>query len=243
MPNPAGCGIDGSHSVIHYLVRRCRAGTTAPAIASAAHANPRAQQMFYMIGAMYEVMNAKNLPAKRSVAVIMIVLVAACFAFGCLGGDSDSNGSGDGASSGGSKKPSKPWVPPEKPYVKSIDTSKLKLGTVSEATITICNNGSEAIAKENIAMTATLLKLDDWKVNPFLKKMSAEEKTETYELEFTEQIKNRESCALCAEFDLPAKVETKFGKISIAGTYHVVIQVYADDTLIGTRTMDLHLTT
>jgi len=234
--------------VIHYLVRMCRAGTTAPlpilaaaapATASAAHANPRTQQMFYMIGAMYEFMNAKNLPAKRSVAVIMIVLVAACFAFGCLGGDSDDNGSGDGASSGGSKKPSKPWVPPEKPYVKSIDTSKLKLGTVSEATITICNNGSEAIAKEKIVMTATAVTLDNWLANKALKTKSDEERTETYELTFNQRIESGKSCTFPAEFDLPAKVSG----VSIAGTYHVVIQVYADDTLIGTRTMDLHLTT
>ena len=196
----------------------------------------RMQQMFYMIGAMYEFMNAKNVPAKRSVAVITIVLVAACFAFGCL---SDDNGSGDGASSGGSEKPSKPWVPPEKPYVKSIDTSKLKLGTVSEATITICNNGSEAITKEKIVMTATAVKLDNWLANKALNTKSDEERTETYELTFNQPIASGSSCKFPAEFDLPAKVSG----VSIAGTYHVVIQVYADDTLIGTRTMDLHLTT
>jgi hypothetical protein len=54
---------------------------------------------------------------------------------------------------------------------------------------------------------------------------------------FTETIESGESCTLCAEFDLPAKVSG----VSIAGIYHVTIEVYADDTLIGKKIMDIHL--
>ncbi len=73
--------------------------------------------------------------------------------------------------------------------------------------------------------------------------MSAEEKTETYTLELDERIDIGESRELRAKFNLPAKVETKIGKVSIAGTYRVVIKVYANDKLIGEKILtDLHLT-
>jgi len=129
--------------------------------------------------------------------------------------------------------------------IKSIDTSELKLGTPSKATITIFNNGNDAIAKERIIMTATAVKLDNWLANKALKTKSDEEKTETYEMTFTETIESGftetiesgESCTLCAEFNLPAKVSG----VSIAGRYYATIEVYADDTLIGTENMDLHL--
>ncbi|MEA1906251.1 MAG: hypothetical protein U9N12_04760, partial [Euryarchaeota archaeon] len=127
--------------------------------------------------------------------------------------------------------------PPEKPYVKSIDTSELKLGEPSKATITIFNNGDAAVTKERIIMTATAVKLDNRLANMALKTKSEEDKTETYEMSFTETIGGGESCTLCAVFNLPAKVSG----VSIAGIYHSTIEVYADDTLIGTKTMDLHL--
>jgi hypothetical protein len=92
-------------------------------------------------------------------------------------------------------------------------------------------------------MTATAVKMDDWKVDLGMKSMSAEEKTETYTLEFDERIESGESRELCAEFNLPAKVETKIGKVSIAGTYRVVIKVYANDELIGEKILtNLRLT-
>ena len=172
------------------------------------------------------------------IIIALAVVCAVCYAFGCIGGDKPEPPEQKKPSA-----PSKPWVPPERAYIKSVDASKLKLGVPSEVAITIFNNGSEAVTKEKIVMTATAVKMDDWKVNLAMKKMSAEEKTEEYTLEFNEQIASGEPCTLYAEFDLPAKVETKIGKISIAGTYHAVIKVYADDTLIGTWTRDLHLKT
>ena len=166
----------------------------------------------------------------RRVAMIVIIIVIACFAFGCLGGDNKSPEQKP-------ETPSAPWTPPQHPYIKSIDTSKLKLGEPSDATITIFNNGNETVMKERIVMTATAVKLDNFAANLALKTKSDEEKTETYSLEFTEQINSGESCALSAEFDLPAKVSG----VSIAGLYHVTIKVYTDDTLIGTKNLDLHL--
>lgn len=177
---------------------------------------------------MYGVMKRIN-ETTRNVITIVIIIVIACFAFGCLGGDESPE-----------QKPKTtpaPWTPPEQPYIKSIDTSQLKLGEPSEATITIFNNGNETVMKEKIVMTATAVKLDNFAANLALKTKSDEEKTETYSLEFTEQIESGESCALCAEFDLPAKVSG----VSIAGLYHVTIEVYTDDTLIGTKKIDLHL--
>jgi len=181
---------------------------------------------------------ASNRITGRNIAAIISVLAiicVACYVFGCIGGDTPEPPEQQPSA------PSAPWVPPERAYIKSVAASKLKLGVPSEAAITIFNNGSETVTKEKIVMTATAVKMDDWKVNLAMKKMSAEDKTETYTIEFNEQIKSGELCTLCAEFDLPAKVETKIGKVSIAGTYHAVIGAYADDTLIGTRTMDLHL--
>lgn len=185
-------------------------------------------------------MKASNQITGRNIAAIIIALAivcVVCYAFGCIGGDKPEPPEHKPSA------PSKPWVPPERAYVKSVDPSKLKLGVPSEAAITIFNNGSETVTKEKIVMTATAAKMDDWKINLAMKKMSAEDRTETYTIEFNEQIASGEQCTLCAEFDLPAKVETKIGKVSIAGTYHAVIEVYADDTLIGIRTMDLHLKT
>ena len=177
-------------------------------------------------------MKASNQITGRNIAAIIITLIIVCSAFGCIGGDKPSE-----------KKPTVPWVPPERPYVKSIDTSQLKLGVPSDATITIFNNGNETVTKEKIVMTATLVKLDDWKISPFLRTISNEDKTETFTLEFDDRIESGESCALCAEFNLPAKVEMKGRKISIAGTYHVTIKVYANDKLIGEKILtDLHLT-
>ena len=182
-------------------------------------------------------MKVSNRITGRNIAAIIIVLAIVCSVFGCIGDDKPEPPEQKPSA------PSKPWVPPEHPYVKSIDASKLKLGAPSEATITIFNNGNETVTKERIVMTATAVKMDDWKVNLAMKKMSAEERTETYTLDFDERIEGGEPCTLRAEFDLPAKVETKIGKVSIAGTYHAVIKVYADDTLIGTWTRDLHLKT
>jgi len=175
---------------------------------------------------------ASNQIAGRNIAAIIITLAIVCSALGCIGGDKPSE-----------QKPTAPWVPPERPYVESVDTSQLKLGVPSDATITIFNNGNETVTKEKIVMTATAVKMDDWKVNLGMKSMSAEEKTETYTLEFNDRIESGESRGLCAEFNLPAKVETKIGKVSIAGTYHVVLKVYANDELIGEKILtDLHLT-
>ncbi|NOQ28507.1 MAG: hypothetical protein GQ566_00195 [Methanosarcinales archaeon] len=177
-------------------------------------------------------MKASNQIAGRNIAAIIITLAIVCSAFGCIGGDKPSE-----------QKPTTPWVAPERPYVESVDTSQLKLGVPSDATITIFNNGSETVTKEKIVMTATLVKLDDWKTNLGMKRVSAEEKTETYTLEFNDRIESGESRELRAEFNLPAKVETKIGKVSIAGTYHAVIKVYANDELIGEKILtDLHLT-
>jgi len=182
-------------------------------------------------------MKAGNKATKRTAIVVfvsIIVISAGCLLSGCLGGDDEQAGSeGAGTSSGSGES----GPPPEKPYVKSIDTSKLKLGGPSDATITICNNGNDAITKERIIMTATAIKLDSWLANTALKTKSEEEKTETYEMTFAETIESGESCTLCAEFDLPAKVSG----VSIAGIYHVTIEVYADDTLIGKKIMDIHL--
>ncbi|RJS68681.1 hypothetical protein CW696_08305, partial [ANME-2 cluster archaeon] len=72
----------------------------------------------------------------RRVAMIVIIIVIGCFAFGCLGGDNKSPEQKP-------ETPSAPWTPPQNPYIKSIDTSKLKLGEPSDATITIFNNGNE----------------------------------------------------------------------------------------------------
>nr|QNO42553.1 hypothetical protein MMHALIEK_00028 [Methanosarcinales archaeon ANME-2c ERB4] len=176
-------------------------------------------------------MKTNNKITGRNIAAIIITLTIVCSMLGCLGGDKPSE-----------QKPTTPWVAPERPYVKLVDTSQMKLGVPSDATITIFNNGNEIVTKEKIVMTATAVKMDDWKVNLGMKSMSAEEKTETYTLEFDEQIESGESCALCAEFNLPAKVETKIGKVSIAGTYHVVIKVYANNVQIGEKIMDVHLT-
>ncbi len=168
----------------------------------------------------------------RNIAAIIIILAIVCSVFGCIGGDKPSE-----------QRPTKPWVPPQRPFVESVDTSQLKLGVPSDATITIFNNGSEIVTKEKIVMTATLVKLDDWKTNLGMKSRSDEEKTETYTIEFDERIGIGESRELCAEFNLPAKVETKIGKVSIAGTYHVVIEVYANDELIGEKILsELKLT-
>jgi len=168
----------------------------------------------------------------RNIAAIMITLAIVCSAFGCIGGDKPSE-----------QKPTTPWVPPERAYVESVDTSQLKLGVPSDATITIVNNGSETVTKEKIVMTATAVKMDDWKVNLGMKSMSAEEKTKEYILEFNDRIERGGSRELCAEFNLPEKVEVKGRKVSIAGTYHVVIKVYANDDLIGEKILtDLHLT-
>ena len=170
--------------------------------------------------------------AGRNIAAIIIILATVCSTFGCIGGDKPSE-----------QTTTAEWSMSDRPYVKSVDTSQLKLGSPSDATITIFNNGNETVTKETVVMTATLVKLDDWKISPFLKTISDEEKTETYTLEFDDRIESGESCALCAEFNLPAKVETKIGKVSIAGTYHVVIKVYANDELIGEKILtDLHLT-
>jgi len=175
---------------------------------------------------------ASNRITGRNIAAIIITVAIVCSVFGCIGGDKPSE-----------QKPTAKWVPPERPYVKSVDTSQLKLGVPSDATITIFNNGNEPVTKEKIVLTATAVKMDDWKVNLGMKSMSAEEKTEKYTLEFDDRIESGESGALCAEFNLPAKVETKIGKVSIAGTYHVVIKVYANDELIGEKILtDLHLT-
>jgi len=160
----------------------------------------------------------------RNIAAIIIILAIVCSAFGCIGGDKPSE-----------RRPAKPWVPPQRPFVESFDTSQLKLGVPSDAAITICNNGSEIVTKEKIVMTATLVKLDDWKTNLGMKSRSAEEKTKTYTIEFDERIGIGESHELRAKFNLPAKVETKIGEVSIAGTYHVVIKVYANDELIGEK--------
>lgn len=183
-------------------------------------------------------MKASNRITGRNIAAIIIafaIICVVCCVFGCIGDDKPEPPEQKPSA------PSKPEVPPERAYIKSVDASKLKLGVPSEAAITIFNNGSETVTKERIVMTATAVKMDDWKVNLAMKKMSAEERTETYMIDFDERIEGGESCTLCAEFDLPAKAETKYGKFSIAGMYHTVIEVYADDTLIGTRTMDLHL--
>ncbi len=177
-------------------------------------------------------MKVSNQITGRNLAAIIITLAIVCSTFGCIGGDKPSE-----------QKPTTPWVAPERPYVESVDTSQLKLGVPSDATITIFNNGNETVTKEKIVMTATAVKMDDWKVNLGMKSMSAEEKTETYTLEFNDRIESGESCALCVEFNLPAKVETKIGKVSIAGTYHMMIKVYANDDLIGEKILtDLHLT-
>lgn len=181
--------------------------------------------------------NKSTTKTTTAIFVILIVIFAGCLLSGCLGNDdeqaeSESAGASETSSGSGESRP-----PPEKPYVKSIDTSKLKLGTPSKATITIFNNGNDAISKERIIMTATAVKLDNWLANKALKTKSDEDKTETYEMTFTETIESGESCTLCAEFNLPAKVSG----VSIAGIYHATIEVYADDTLIGTKNMDLHL--
>lgn len=177
-------------------------------------------------------MKVSNQITVRNISAIIITLAIVCSVFGCIGGDKPSE-----------QKPTTPWVPPERPYVKSIDISQLKLGVPSDATITIVNNGSETVTKEKIVMTATAVKMDDWKVDLGMKSMSAEEKTETYTLEFDERIESGESRELCAEFNLPAKVETKIGKVSIAGTYRVVIKVYANNELIGEKILtNLRLT-
>ena len=177
-------------------------------------------------------MKVSNRITGRNIAAIIIILAIVCSVFGCIGGDKPSE-----------QRPTKPWVPPQRPFVESVDTSQLKLGVPSDATITIFNNGSEIVTKEKIVMTATLVKLEDWKTNLGMKSRSDEEKTETYTIEFDERIGIGESRELCAEFNLPAKVETKIGKVSIAGTYHVVIEVYANDELIGEKILsELKLT-
>ncbi len=177
-------------------------------------------------------MKKDNKITGRNIAAIIITLIIVCSAFGCIGGDKPSE-----------KKPTGPWVEPERPYVKSVDTSQLKLGVPSDATITIFNNGNETVTSEKIIMTATAVKMDDWKVNLGMKSMSAEEKTEAYTLEFNDRIESGESHELCAEFNLPAKVKTEIGEVSIAGTYHVVIKVYANNKLIGEKILtELHLT-
>jgi len=184
---------------------------------------------------MYGSMTADGKTARRGTAafVIISILIAACLTLGCLGGDKPPEEA--------PKTSSGTWTPPERAYVKSIDTSRLLLGTPSDAAITIFNNGNETVTNERIVMTAVAVKMDDWKVNMALKTKSEEEKTETYELKFDEQIKSNESCELAAQFNLPAKIETDIGKVSISGIYHATIKVYADDTLIGTKEMDLHL--
>jgi len=170
------------------------------------------------LGDAIAIVKASNQITVRNIAAIVITLTIVCYAFGCIGGDKPSE-----------QEPTTPWVPPERPYVESIDTAQLRLGVPSDATITIFNNGSEIVTKEKIIMTATLVKLDDWKISPFLGTISDEDKTETFPLEFDERIESGESCTLCAEFNLPAKVEMKGRKVSIAGTYNVVIKVYAND--------------
>ncbi|MEA1895918.1 MAG: hypothetical protein U9N36_12150 [Euryarchaeota archaeon] len=177
-------------------------------------------------------MKASKQITGRDIAAIIIALTIVCSAFGCIGGDKPSE-----------KRSTAPWVPPQRPYVKSIDTSQLKLGVPSDATITIFNNGNETVTKEKIIMTATAVKMDDWKANLGIKSMSAEKKTEEYTIEFDDRIEGGELHELCAEFNLPAKVEWKGQKVSIAGTYHVVVKVYANDDLIGEKILtDLHLT-
>ena len=177
-------------------------------------------------------MKVSNRVTGRDIAAIIIIFTIACSVFGCIGDDKPSE-----------QRSTKPWVPPQRPYVESVDTSQLKLGVPSDATITIFNNGNETVTKEKIVMTATLVKLDDWKTNIGVKSMSAEEKTETYTLEFDERIDSGESHELRAKFNLPAKVETKIGKVSISGTYHVAVKVYANNKLIGEKILtDVHLT-
>ncbi len=169
--------------------------------------------------------------AGRNIAAIIIILATVCSTFGCIGGDKPSE-----------QTTTAEWSMSDRPYVKSVDTSQLKLGSPSDATITIFNNGNETVTKETVVMTATLVKLDDWKISPFLRTVSDEDKTETYTVKFDEQIESGESSALCAKFDLPDKVEMKGQKISIAGTYNVVIKVYANDKLIGEKILTgLHL--
>ncbi|HIE30973.1 MAG TPA: hypothetical protein EYP67_01135 [Methanosarcinales archaeon] len=184
-------------------------------------------------------MKAINEATKKTATIVfvsMIVISAGCLLSGCFGGGDEQAGSDSGAP-GISSGSGESVPPPDKPYVKSIDTSKLKLGEPSDAAITIFNNGNDAITKERIVMTATAIKLDGWLADKALKTKSKEERTETYEMTFTETIDSGESCTLCAEFDLPAKVSG----VSIAGIYHVTIEVYADDILIGIKTMDIHL--
>ncbi len=178
--------------------------------------------------------NKSTIKTMIVIFVILIVVFAGCLLSGCLGGDDEQAESDSAGTSSGSGESG---PPPEKPYVKSIDTSKLKLGAPSKATITIFNNGNDAVTKERIIMTATAVKLDNWLADKALKTKLDEDKTETYEMTFTETIEDGESCTLCAEFNLPAKVSG----VSIEGIYHATIKVYADDTLIGTQNMDLHL--
>ena len=187
-----------------------------------------------------ETMAASNNSTTKTATVIFVILIvifAGCLLSGCLGGDDEQVESESAGVSGVSSGSGELRLPPEKPYVKSIDASKLKLGTPSDATITIFNNGNDAVTKERIIMTATAVKLDNWLANKALKTKSDEDKTETYEMTFTETIESGESCMLCARFNLPAKVSG----VSIAGIYSATIEVYADDTLIGTKNMDLHL--
>ncbi|RZN35289.1 MAG: hypothetical protein EF813_08975 [Methanosarcinales archaeon] len=185
-------------------------------------------------------MVASNNSATKTVTVVFVILMVVfvgCLLSGCLGGDDEQVESDLAGVSGVSSESGELRLPPEKPYVKSIDASKLRLGTASDAEITIFNNGDGAVTEERIIMTATAVKLDNWLANKALKTKSDADKTETYEMTFTETIECGESCTLCARFNLPAKVSG----VSIAGIYSATIEVYADDTLIGTKNMDLHL--
>lgn len=106
----------------------------------------------------------------------------------------------------------------------SLDRDDIIAGEKVSADLSIGNIGNVNITNETVILKAKVLSLDDFFANLYLNVMSDEQKSKTYTINFSDEIKPGTIAPLSAIFRTEKDMKGK----SLAGTYEVTIKLYVN---------------
>lgn len=112
-----------------------------------------------------------------------------------------------------------------------------KAGDVVYAEIDVQNTGQVNITKEEVILEATVVKLDNWLANTYLRTMSPEEKSMSFTMTYTIPLEQGEAGLLGANFNTVAE---RSG-VSLSGDYEIKLTLKVNGRTVDTETVSLHL--
>ncbi|GAF77518.1 unnamed protein product, partial [marine sediment metagenome] len=123
----------------------------------------------------------------------------------------------------------------------TFDKSSYNAGDTIKASMNVKNTGTRDILSESVSIKVKVTRLDNWVANAALGSKSEDEKTQTYNFDYTQRIAPGGTGTVSATFKSPKELSTSVGMISLAGDYHVVMTVSIEGKEIGSRELTLTL--